>query len=322
MADKPETKVEPKPVEVNADPDVSQLARQIAGEPDPVIVEGKDSVSPKDKSASEETEAKPKSEGESQASEEKTKPGDGEGEPGEGEGEGEQEDLFKDLASKPKEALKVLLEHPVLGPILQHWSDRAGDAQVTTALDRQKPITEAETKQAEAERVEDEHFSGMTQEQITEEIAGDEKAATAYARYQERKQAEGKPNAEAIANASQIYSYASQVASVSSLLEESELTAEVKESLKPGHFMSQGAEGIKEWGKAVLQAIITHEATAKAEKLKEDGWEAYKEERLAEIDGERPAVVSGRRDGPKPDLMKTPSEDLLESALSVKPKKG
>ncbi|KKL65113.1 hypothetical protein LCGC14_1160920, partial [marine sediment metagenome] len=52
--------------------------------------------------------------------------------------------------------------------------------------------------------------------------------------------------------------------------------------------------------------------------------EAYKEEHLPEIDGERPAVVSGRSTGPRPDLIKTDSGVLLEGALSGKtnPKKG
>lgn len=312
MPDKPETKVEPKadpkPVGAVPDPELSQLAAEIAGEPDAAAIEG---TKPPEKPASEE---------ETTTSEEKAKPGDEA--VGKGEEKGEQEDPLKDLAADADGALKALLEHPVLGPLLNQWNDRSAVAQVTAAVERQRPITEAETKQAEAERVEDEHFSGMTREQISEEISGDEEAATAYARHQQRKQAKGEPNAEAIAQASQVYSYAAQVASVSSLLEESELTAEVKESLKPEHFTNQGPEGIREWGKAVLQAIITHDATGMAEKLKEDGWEAYKEEHLAEIDGERPAVVSGRRDGPQPDLMKTPSENLLESALSKKPEKG
>ena len=43
---------------------------------------------------------------------------------------------------------------------------------------------------------------------------------------------------------------------------------------------------------------------------------------MADIDGERPAVTSGRREGPSPDLIKTDSGVLLENALSGKPKKG
>lgn len=317
-------KTEEKPLVAGTpEAEVAQLAAQIAGEADPTIVEGKDSVSPQDQPPPKGKEPKPETKGDgtpASKGEEKVK-GEGDEEPEEGEGKGEQEDPLKDLAADAKGALKVLLEHPDLGPILNKWADGAAVAQVTAALERQRPITEAETKQAEAERAEDAHFSGMTQEQITEEIAGDERAATAYARYQQRKESSGTPNAEAIAQTAELYAYTSRIAAVKSTLEESELSAEVKESLKPEHFTHLKAEGIREWEKAVFKAVVAHEATAMAEKLKEEGWEAYKEEHLPEIDGERPAVVSGRSTGPLPGLIETPSETLLESALSGKSKK-
>ena len=321
MTDKPDA---PDATKVQADPEMAQLAAQIAGEPDPVIIEGKDSVSPQEGTASKGKDVKPKDEGEdTPASEGETETEvEGEKKPGEGEEKGEQEDPLKDLAADAKGALKALLEHPVLGPLLNKWSDNAAKAQIVAALDTARPGIEADAKQSEAERAEDAHFSGMTQEQITEEIAGDEEAATAYARYQQRKEAGGAPNAEAIAQTAQLYAYTSEVAAIRSLLEGSELTDEVKENLKPEHFTHLKTEGIKEWKRAVFQAIVTHEATGLTATELEEKWEAYKEEHLAEIDGERPAMVTGRREGPTPDLIKTDSGVLLESALSVKPKKG
>lgn len=299
------------------DDELSQLAASIAGEELPVIVEGKDSVSAPDKSASKENEP------DAQASSGDDEAGDDtKDKPGEGEDEGGQEDPLKDLAGNTDGALKVLLEHPTLGPLLNQWNDRSAAAQVTAALERERPTIEADAKRTAAEKAEDEHFSSMTQEQISEEIAGDEEAATAYARYQQRRQSGQAPNPDAIAQASQVYSYASRVAAVSSLLEESELTAETKESLKPDHFTHLGTEGIREWEKAVFQAIVSHEATGLAETQLNEKWDAYKDEHLAEIDGERPAVVSGRRDGPMPGLVETDSGILLERALSKKPKKG
>ncbi len=321
MADKPETKEAPL-VAGTPEAEMAQLASQIAGEADPVIVEGKDSVSPQDQPPPKGKDDEPKGKGTPASKGEDKVKVEGEDDPEDGEDkDDEEEDPLKDLAADPAGVLKVLLEHPDIGPILNRWMDRASAAKVTTAVEEQRPITEAATRQAEAERAEDAHFGGMTQEQISEEISGDEKAATAYARYQQRKESSGTPNADAIAQASQIYSYAAEVSSVSGLLEESELSAEVKESLKPDKFTHLGAEGIREWKKAVFQAIVTHEATGIAEKLKEDSWEAYKEEHLPELDGDRPAVVSGRSTGPLPDLLKTGSEVLLESALSGKNKK-
>jgi len=311
MADKPDVTDATK-----VDPEVAALGAAIAGEEVPAIIEGKDSVSDLGKPASE---GKPPAKGDGEAASEGTvKPGDeGDGEPREGEDGGEQEDPLKDLAAN-KESLKVLLEHPILGPLLNKWSDRAAVAQVTSALERERPTIEANAKQLEAEHTEDAHFSEMTQEQIAEEIAGDEEAATAYARYRQRKEAGALPNATAIAQASEIYSHATRVASVSSMLEGSDLSAEVKESLKPDHFTHLGAEGIREWEKSVFQALVTHEASVLSVKELAEKKETLNEEIMAEVDGERPALVSGgRRSNALPNLMETDSTVQLEQGLAA-----
>ncbi|KKL47092.1 hypothetical protein LCGC14_2339020, partial [marine sediment metagenome] len=179
MPDKPETKETPL-VAGTPGAEVAQLAAQIAGEADPIIVEGKDSVSSQDQPPPGDEEPKDKGAPASKGEEEVK--GDGEEDPEDGEKkDDEEEDPLKDLAADPDGALKALLEHPTLGPFLNRWMDKASGAKVITALEEQRPITEAETKQAEAERVEAAHFQGMTQEEISAEIAGDEKAATAYA---------------------------------------------------------------------------------------------------------------------------------------------
>ena len=239
---------------------------------------------------------------------------------GEPEGDGtpkeDDEDPFKGV--KPRDVLVKLLEHPEIGPVLQNWADRAGDAQVATALETARPTIEADTRRSEAEKAEDERFSGMTKEQIAEEIAGDEKVATAYARFQQRKEAGSQPNAEAIAQTSQLYSYTSRVAAVSSLIEGSELSAEVKESLKPDNFTHLKTEGIREWEKAVFQALVTHTAEARAEELLNERWETYQQEHLAETDGDRPPMVRGRKvAGVLPDLM-TDTTKLFEDAFARK----
>ena len=241
-------------------------------------------------------------------------------EPPEGEPEGDgtskegDEDPFKGM--KPKDALVKLLAHPDIGPVLQKWADQAGDAQVATALATARPTIEADTRRSEAEKADDDHFSGLTKEQIAEEIAGDEKVAAAYARFQQRKEAGSLPNAEAIAQTSQLYSYTSRVAAVSSLIEGSELSDEVKETLKPGNFTHLKTEGIKEWEKAVFQALVTHTAEAKATELLEERWETYRQEQLAETDGTESApMVRGRRVGSVlPDLM-TDTTKLFEHAF-------
>ncbi len=244
----------------------------------------------------------------------KEAPGDGEPE-GDGTPKEGDEDPYKGM--KPRDVLIKLLEHPDVGPELQRWADRAGDTQVATALEAARPNIEADTRRSEAEKAEDEHFSGMTKEQIAEEIAGDEKVATAYARFQQRKEAGSLPNAEAIARTSQLYSYTSRVAAVSSLIEGSELSAEVKETLKPGNFTHLKTEGIREWEKAVFQALVLHTAEAKAEELLEERWETYQQEHMADTDGDRPPMVRGRKvDGVLPDLIGTDTTKLFEDAFT------
>ena len=305
-----------------AEAETAQLAASIIGEEVPVIIEGKDSVSLADKPASK-GEDSPDGD---KPPEGKIAEGEGDGKPEEGGDKGDKEDPFKDLegnlTADPKGTLKILLEHPILGPILNRWTDDAGNAQVATALERQKPITEADTRKAEAERAEDEHFSSMTQEQIAAEISDDRDAAVTYARYQQRQETKGAPNAEAITEASQIYSYAARVSVVKALIDESELTAEVKETLNPDHFTHLKAQGIIEWEKATFNALVAHEASALSAKEIAAKKETLNEEVMAEVDGERPAIVTGRREGPSPNFMKTDSTELLESALSKKPKKG
>ncbi len=306
-----------------ADPEVAQLAASIVGEEVPAVIEGKDSVSPQAGTASKGSETPPGDGGKSTDSkgEEKAE-GEGDDKPGEGGDTDDQEDPLKDLAADKDGALKALLEHPDLGPLLNRWLDKASDGRVATALAQAKPITEADTRKADAVRAEDKHFSGMTQEQISEEIAGDEKAAIAYAQYQERKQAEGQPDPKAVTEASLVYSYASRVAVVTDLIKESDLSTDVKETLNPDNFTHLKAEGITVWEKAVFKALVTHEAAAVAAKEIAGKKETLNEEIMAEVDGERPAIVTGRADGPSPDFMKTDSGTLLESALSKKPKKG
>jgi len=311
MPDKPADKPEA------ADPEVAALAEAIAGEPlAPTLDEGGRTLA-EDKPVSQEKDTAPKDGEKPPVSEEKVEPKDGEKPDGEGDGEGEQEDPLKGLASS-KTPVRVLLEHPILGPLLQSWSDTAGAAQVASALERERPTIAANAKVEELQRVEDEHFSGLTQEEIAEEISGDEEAATRYARYQQRKTAGAQPNETAVVQASQLYAYASEVSAIQGLLEGSGLTAEVKDSLKPDNFTHLKTEGIKEWKKAVFQAIVTQEAMGLTEKELDAKWEAYKQEHLAEVDGERPAIVGGRKQGPADDLMSTDSSAILEKGLADK----
>jgi len=291
------------------DIEVSELAAAIAGEAIPTIVEVSGSAGPDGKSASKGEEKSPTSQGEDESEGEPEskgqKPGD----------EGEQEKTEPDLLAGldvPK-----LLGHPVLGPLLNSWADRAGAAQVAAALERERDSIRSQAESTVDERHQDEHFSGMSREDIAAEIASDEKAALAYAQYQQRRQAASEPNPDAIAAASQVYAYATRVASVSRVINDSELSVEAKAELAPENFTHLGTEGIVVWEKAVFEAMVSHEAGQHAQRLLDEKWETYQQEKLAESDGTPTApTVAGRRTANLPGLIETPSEVLLEDALT------
>src|SRR3972149_4957674 len=292
------------------DPDIAALAHEIEGTVAPPQSKGAG-----DKSAD--------GAGDSTA-EKESKPGltgagtgDGEG------GAGEEEKGEEEEAPDPLKDLNIqqLLAHPALGPMLQSWADRAGAAQVAAVLERERPAI-AQTERERADHaLWDEHFSSMTQEEIGEEISADSKAASAYAQYQERKQSGGGLSPEAVARASEVYSNAAQVAVYSHMLENSGLDDVVKAELKPENFTHMGVDGLVSWGQASGQAIIDSRVEARAQELLAEKWETHKQEQLAELEQDRPPLTSGRRTGATPDLLGTPSNELLESALSKSEKK-
>ncbi|KKL47801.1 hypothetical protein LCGC14_2331890, partial [marine sediment metagenome] len=113
---------------------------------------------PKAEETPEAKEAREKLEAEASAS--KEGPGEGEpkvkGKPGEGD-----EDPFKGLAElTPKELLSKLLEHSTVGPILQGWADRSGDAQSLTAVEQERVGIADEAKRQAENGHWDEHFGG------------------------------------------------------------------------------------------------------------------------------------------------------------------
>ncbi len=217
--------------------------------------------------------------------------------------------------------LKALLEHPVLGRKLQHWSDTAGNLRIRHAVDAERSSITATAERTAEEKQSDAHFASMTKEQIAEEISDNKDAALAYAQYETRLKANagGGLNPEAVARSSEVFAVTAQVRLNTEMLEKSELSPEVKEGLKPENYNKPGDEGLTAWGEAIFTALVTQEAQSLAEKLKEEQWDAYKQEHLAEIDGERPNATGGRRASPVPDLITTPTDELWAEAFVDRP---
>ena len=230
-----------------------------------------------------------------------------------------EEEKEKETPPDPLKELKLrqLLDHPTLGPELQSWADKVGVAQVKAALERERPAIAQTERQQAANAQWDEHFSRMSQEEIGEEISADAKAASAYAQYQQRQQVRPGISPEEVERASEIYANAAQVAVYTHMLDNSGLPDEKKAELKPENFTHLGVDGLVTWGQSIGQAIIDARSEARAQELLTEKWETYKQEQLAEFETERPLVSSGHIKGAVPDLLGTPSAELLERALST-----
>ncbi len=330
-----EPKVPPKQTKEPAPPDPNQaLADSIDGG---LPIEYTDqpggsvaSASPPDTSAEKDAKAKgdgaeppEKKDGKPQANKVEppaSKEGKGDEKPdGEPPEEGDEDPLaeaFKGL--KPHEVIHKLLEDGTVGPILQGWSDRAGDAQSATAVEQERGGIAEEAKSQAENKHWDEHFGSMSEEEIGEELAKDSKAAIAYSRYQQRQEAPPELDPERIAETSKLYGYAIQLATYDKMVKESELSDEVKANLKAENFTNQGPDGIIAWGGAIYGALIEQAAEVRANELLEEKWETFQQERLAETDGERPPMGRGRTADNLPDLLKTDTGKLFEHAFTQK----
>jgi len=308
------------------DPEVTKGMEELALAIDPNL-DIKEGVAPKQPDTSQEKpEEKPdKPEGD-KPEDVKGKPADASKEEKAGDGkqddkEGDDESPLKDIdIDKPEDVLAALLKSPEHAKALQSWSDKGVAAQVDAARQRDRPEIEASERQKAKETAEDEHFAGRSDEDVAEEIGKDKRAAAAYARYQARQEAQTKADPNSIAAAAQIFAYATQVTAFRKTVEESDLSAEDKAKLSPENFTKK-PDGIADWHQAINTALIEHGAEARAQELLAKKWEAYKEERLIELDGERPPVLRGNKASAVPDLIKGDSATMLDEALDTLPKK-
>jgi hypothetical protein len=309
------------------DPSLSELARAMASTPEPVVVvdDGSGGVVKPDKPKAASTERKDETKGEEkpEGDETPTSQETPEGKDGvkpDGEKEGD-ESPFKDVnPDNPEEAVKALLKIPKLGKVLQSWSDTAAVAQVQAALARERPSIEASATQKAEDTRWDEHFASMSQEDVAEEISKDQRAASAYARYQARQERGAEPDADGVAAASKVYAFTAQIALNNQLLKDSDLPAEAKAELDGKNFTKHGPDGILMWGEAIEAAVVEQKVEARVKVLLEERWEGFREEQLAKEDPERPPVVQGSRARPVPDLLAEDSASQMEKALAGKTK--
>jgi len=211
--------------------------------------------------------------------------------------------------------LDALLKHPKLGPTLNSWADRAAASQVQAALSQAQPGIEANTRQQLEDQAFDREVKEMTEQELAEELR-DPAFQKRYARWVDQSQTPTSLDPNAVAEVSQVFAYAAQIATYNRALANSGISQEVKDTLKSENYTAQGPDGLIKWGEDVMIALSNHAAEARASELLEERWEAFRQDRLAEQDGSRPPLTPGRKAPPQLDLLGTPSDTLLEKALS------
>lgn len=208
------------------------------------------------------------------------------------------DDKPKDPPTDPlaNQDLASLLKHPVIGPILNSWADKAGAAQATSAVSQAKTGWEGEAEL----KVLEERFENMSDEDLGRALKDPDTAASFASLIANRTKAQEEASEEAIAQKGQVYGYAVQVGVYTKMLENSDLPAEKKAELNPDNFSHLGSPGILAWGTAVQEALLEHASSEKAKKLLDEKWEAHLEEQQGGggASREKTDVSNGRPRGP------------------------
>lgn len=314
---------------------VKELAGAIVGEP--VVVETPDGgVADPSQKPGASPEGKPEDDGGMDKTTPKPKADTSEEKPADGEKPGDEEDSeSKPGEKKPDEKsgedplagldIQALLDHPVLGPRLQSWSDRTASSQTKAAVEEIRQQMEDDARIGAEDQAWKRHFDSLTPEQFGQLLRTDPRANAAWSRIQEHMSSGDGAGQEldpkTLEEASTVYALAAQIHTFSQVLEGSDLSAEKKAELSPEHFTNLGQEGVGVWSQSVMDAIIEQKAEARATELLDEKWETFRDGKLAEEDessSETPPMSPGRRAPSRPDLIETPSGELLEKALADK----
>lgn len=213
--------------------------------------------------------------------------------------------------------LDDLQRHPTLGPALQSWRDRYVSEHDRTTQSTMRAQLEDEIR----DRLLNEHFSSLSEEELGDLLAKDKQAASDYGRLQQAaEQARGLPEAEAVSAAAQVYALSTQIRTYNSLIEQAQFPPEIAATLKGDNFKQFGDDAIVEWGKAIHRALIDQEVGKRVVKKFDEEFEPIKQERLAQLEEAYPGVSrqNGHNATPLLDLEATDSAVLFEDAFKKK----
>jgi len=215
--------------------------------------------------------------------------------------------------------LAQLQQHPELGKQLNSWADSIANKRIAAEVETAQARGKSEGRQEVTAESRDRFFADLSKdrEELAKELAADDDLAVEYADWQKaRRSAAG--DTEAVSRAAQVYALSTQITTISQSLADAKLPPEVlaDPKLKPETYIAQGATGVVAWGKAATEAITAHKAQEGRTALTDEAREALRQEIQAELDAKKPGGLgaSGRRDGARPDLIKTPARLLARDA--------
>lgn len=169
-----------------------------------------------------------------------------------------------------------LLNHPTLGPKLNSWSDKAGNAQSTAAVTKAEGDWGDEAKL----KVLEQKFEDMSEEELGRALQDPETQAAFAALVDRRNKVTEEASEEAVAKKGQLYGYTVQIGVYQEMVGKSGLSTEAKEALRPEKFTHLGAKGIIAWGVAIQEALLEHASDEKSKALLDEKWEAHLEQQL------------------------------------------
>lgn len=203
-----------------------------------------------------------------------------------------------------------LLKDTRLAPMLQQWAGQGVANAVKTGIEQATPAIEERIKNQYATDYWRNHFNGMSETEVAEEVASDKEAAAAWGALAQQ-DAQPAPSEEDFRREVTVTATRGLVQTYLQLMKGSGLPEAKLAELDPKNFTQYGDKAVSTWGSAIFEARLE----AGIQKGIDDKWETEKETRSAEHDSARPPLSGGRKPTTAFDVMGNPDLNL-EAALA------
>jgi len=230
-------------------------------------------------------------------------------EPTEPNGEGEVPDPLENLS------IEDLLKHPKLASKVNSYADRVANNRIQAEV--QSKLAEQEV--SIRDDLLDKYFSSLDETELGQVLAKDKNLAKEYGRLQEKAEPQGQfMTADQISQQAQIEASRLTIRTNTSLIVDSDLPDDIKQTLNPQNYVSQGMAGLTTWTQDIYKALAKHEASKSAKDMFREELEAERNRQRAEKDEALPgaSMTKGRVMQTLTDLFSTSSAQLLEDAFA------